>query len=159
MKIPGAGEKFKLSLVISDQMIKLRHPYVEPESAKLRLALTEYNSSHAVAWSKMALEKGQNLELELTPTLVTTGDELINVEASKRQCKFNVEGEKESQLFKAYTHKTCEVECMTKVAIKACGNCIPWNKPQVQVGLECWIWIRSFTKSIISVGSHDSRRN
>ena len=62
---------------------------------------------------------------------VDATDELIDIDLKKRKCKFGSEGIEESKMFRSYTQESCGFECMTEEALKVCGNCIPWNMPQV----------------------------
>ncbi len=131
MKIPGSGDKLKLFMIYTDQLIKFDYPFEKPLSSSMIFQPNQYNSSHELYWSRIYARAHYTHDLVLVPTLVDANDELINVALDKRTCKFDAEGDRDSRLFRMYTQESCNFECMANEALRFCGYCIPWNYPQV----------------------------
>jgi acid-sensing ion channel, other len=59
-----------------------------------------------------AFDYGKNLDILITPQVISTDSDLIHVAPEKRNCFFD--GEKELEYFKTYTKLNCEMECYAR---------------------------------------------
>ena len=67
------------------------------------------------------------LSLVVTPQILESSDEIVDLPVERRSCKFITEPNTLG-MFKTYAHKSCIFECMYKNAKDWCG-CVPWSYP------------------------------
>ncbi len=135
INVPGAGSKFKMVMIYTDQLVKFDYPFVEEESSSIYFMPNQFNSSHSILWDKISAKQGMFNDLVLVPTIVGANDQLIDIPAEKRKCLFDSEGNQASAMFTMHTQESCGFECMLKRAVEICGYCIPWNMPQVCISI------------------------
>ncbi len=131
--VPGAGYKFQLAMMYTDHLVKFDYPFVKEKSSSIYYMPNDFNSSHSIHWTKIKATQGTVNEIIMVPTIVGVNDHLINVPVEKRKCLFDSEGNLESKMFTMYTQESCVFECIAERALEICGNCIPWNLPQVNI--------------------------
>lgn len=67
---------------------------------------------------------GKNLEVLITPSIITSDDSLKALDASDRSCY--IEGERKLRFFKVYTSRNCEIECFSNYSLTVC-DCVPFE--------------------------------
>jgi acid-sensing ion channel, other len=70
----------------------------------------------------------KSLDVLITPQVIVTDEDLIDVAPSKRGCFFD--GERELKFYRVYTKLNCEVECYADFLHKAI-NCTPYYLARV----------------------------
>jgi hypothetical protein len=89
----------------------------------------------------------KSLDVLITPQVIVTDEDLIDVPPAKRGCFFD--GERELKFYKVYTKLNCEVECYADFLHKAI-NCTPFFLARVESLRVCDL---DDIRSIISAGS------
>lgn len=64
---------------------------------------------------------GMDVNIELTPEIIKTDEDLRSLNPRDRECYFD--GEKTLKYFKKYSKMNCVIECTADFAIKYCGGC------------------------------------
>jgi acid-sensing ion channel, other len=92
---------------------------------------------------------GYDLEVLVTPEIVTTDPGLRSYEPKKRGCYF--EGEKKLKYFKVYTRRNCESECLSGTLFKMRRlRCVPYYMARTDSMDYCdykkefWMGVHSF---------------
>lgn len=67
---------------------------------------------------------GKELEVLITPSVVTSDKSLETLEPSDRSCFFK--SERKLRFFKIYTKRNCEIECFSNYSRKIC-NCVAFD--------------------------------
>lgn len=67
---------------------------------------------------------GKNLEILITPSVITSDESLKILEPSDRSCY--MEGEKKLHFFEVYTIRNCEIECFSNCSLHFC-KCVPFE--------------------------------
>lgn len=67
---------------------------------------------------------GMNLEVLVTPSVITSDESLKAIDPSDRSCY--MKGERKLIFFKIYSIRNCEIECYSNYSLKAC-NCVHFN--------------------------------
>jgi acid-sensing ion channel, other len=61
---------------------------------------------------------GYAINIEVTPEIIISDDDLKKLDAVDRECYFD--GERKLKFFKIYTQKNCEIECLTNFTNNQC---------------------------------------
>jgi len=64
---------------------------------------------------------GMDINIELTPEIIKTDENLRKLNSKDRECYFD--GERTLKFFRKYSKINCVIECMADFAIKYCGGC------------------------------------
>lgn len=64
---------------------------------------------------------GMDINIELTPEIIRTDEDLRSLNPKDRECYFD--GEKTLKYFRKYSMANCILECIADFSIKSCGGC------------------------------------
>lgn len=127
----NSTQPFKFTSKESPQLtLKLIEPVNNLKSCLLS-SFAFHSSDLSPAFMKyndfVEIQPGITLDIQITPEVIRTEENLKSIEPSERECYF--EGEKFLKFFRIYSDKNCELECMANFTLERC-HCIPYNLPR-----------------------------
>ncbi len=100
-----------------------------PENDIMRTVIIYHpNSVGPLTSDRVAILPGIHYSILVTPTVIQTKKELLDLAPSKRGC-ISKSDPNILKIFATYTYENCLFECQLKIANDKCG-CIPWDFPR-----------------------------
>ncbi len=123
--IKSAGEYSKLTLYLDFNRAQ-HYPMVGPY---FRLSIQNNRDFVDTLSNSIDINTGFRYQVQVTPVQHVTSEDFRDLPISVRQCRYldeNALGN--ASLFRFYTRKTCEYECMIRLGVSQVG-CLPWFYP------------------------------